>query len=284
VLISALHHCNLAALCARECIGLPDKVLVSERNPLSSELAFVPGRKRYLLSFIQLLYPKADKVIAISKRVAEDLALTASLRHEHIRTIYNPIMTPGLYALSKHNPDHPWFQEKEPPVILSIGRLTPQKDFPTLFRAFARARKKKRLRLIILGEGDLRAELEELSRELEISEDVAFMGFVDNPYSYAGRASLFVLSSAWEGFGNVVVEALACGCPVVSTDCPGGPAEILGYGKYGTLVPVGDDTAMAEAIINSINREHDREGLRERAGKFSIEASVNAYMELINGK
>src|SRR5262249_41735385 len=138
---------------------------------------------------------------------------------------------------------HPWFAAGSSPVILGIGRLHAQKDFPTLLKAFARVRAKQHARLVILGEAkeaEYRTALTTLAAQLSIADDVRFPGFVDNPFAYLARAAVFVLSSAWESFGNVVAEALACGCPVVSTDCPSGPTKILEKGKYGPLVPVGD--------------------------------------------
>jgi glycosyltransferase involved in cell wall biosynthesis len=137
------------------------------------------------------------------------------------------------------------------------------------------------MRLLILGEGKLRPSLTSLAEELDIVEDLAMPGFVDNPFQYFARADLFVLSSRWEGLGNVVIEALACGCPVVSTDCPSGPAEILENGKYGTLVPVGDPEALAAAILKSLDTPMDRQRLRDRGAKFSVENATRQYLDLI---
>jgi glycosyltransferase involved in cell wall biosynthesis len=167
-----------------------------------------------------------------------------------------------------------------PPVILAVGRLTLQKDFPTLIRAFARLRARRSARLVILGEGELRDELEALVAELGLTADVALPGFVDNPFSWMRGSALFVLSSAWEGFGNVLVEAMACGTPVVSTDCPSGPAEILENGKWGRLAAVGDAEALARAIAEALDDPNPPD-VRARAAFFSVERSVDAYLAIL---
>ncbi|NLO89188.1 MAG: glycosyltransferase, partial [Clostridia bacterium] len=187
-------------------------------------------------------------VVAVSQGVADDLVKTTGLMRELIKVIYNPIVTPELLEKAKESIGHPWFKPGQPPVILSAGRLTAAKDFPTLIHAFARVRAERLARLMILGEGEERPNLESLVRELGLESDVSMPEFVENPYAYMARAAVFVLSSAWEGFGNVLVEAMAVGTPVVSTDCPSGPAEILEGGKWGKLVPVGDVEKLAKAL------------------------------------
>jgi glycosyltransferase involved in cell wall biosynthesis len=166
-------------------------------------------------------------------------------------------------------------------VILGAGRLTAQKDFPTLIRAFALARAAQPMRLILLGEGELREPLRALAADLGIAAQVDLPGFVENPYAFMSRAHVFVLSSAWEGFGLVLVEAMACGTPVVSTDCPAGPAEILMGGRFGRLVPVGDAGAMAEAIRATLADPLPADRLRSRAGDFSLEKIGDEYFELL---
>jgi len=183
--------------------------------------------------------------------------------------------------------EHPWFAPGAPPVVLGVGRLAPQKEFPTLIRAFARVRSQRPARLMILGEGktpDRRAALLALAGELGIAEDVALPGFQPNPFAYMARASLFVLSSAWEGLPGVLVQALACGCPVVSTDCPSGPAEILEQGEYGRLVAVGDEAALAEAIGSTLDNPPERDKLRARGADFSIDLSVDRHLDVLLGR
>ena len=199
-------------------------------------------------------------------------------------TIYNPVVTAELVSQSRAPLDHPWLQLGAPPVILGVGRLHEQKDFPTLLRAFARVRAKREARLIILGEAkhaEYRTELTTLAAQLGIANDVMFPGFVDNPFAYMAHAAVFVLSSAWEGLPTVLIEALACGCPVVSTDCPSGPAEILENGKYGPLVPVGDDVALADAICSVLNTPPNRDWLRARGALFGVDHVADRYLGVL---
>jgi glycosyltransferase involved in cell wall biosynthesis len=166
-------------------------------------------------------------------------------------------------------------------VILSVGRLSAEKDYPTLLRAFALLQNQVPARLILLGEGGQRAGLERLASELGIGATVSLPGFVRNPFAYMARARVFVLSSLFEGFGNVLVEALACGCQVVSTHCPGGPGEILDRGRYGRLVPVGDHAALARAILEAIAEPMDTEALRRRADDFSVERAARRHLDAL---
>jgi glycosyltransferase involved in cell wall biosynthesis len=176
---------------------------------------------------------------------------------------------------------HPWFAPGEPPVILAAGRLTAQKDYPTLMRAFASLRKNRPAHLVILGEGEEHPRLQALAMELGIRADVDLPGFLDHPFPLMAHCQVLVLSSAWEGFGNVLVEALACGTQVVSTDCPSGPAEILEDGKYGRLVPVGDAVALAKAIEATLDRPYPVAMLRQRAQAFSSKDAVGQYLEAL---
>ncbi|MRS02290.1 glycosyltransferase, partial [bacterium] len=163
----------------------------------------------------------------------------------------------------------------------AVGGFKPQKDFATLFKAFAIARRERPLRLMVLGEGKLRRGLTDLAGELGIAGDLEMPGFVDNPYQYMARSSLMVVSSIYEGLSMVLIEALACGCPVVSTDCPSGPAEILDHGRYGTLVPIKDENALAVAILRNLEADCDRDLLINRAHEFSVERATRYYLELI---
>jgi glycosyltransferase involved in cell wall biosynthesis len=191
----------------------------------------------------------------VSKGVADDLALLIGLSRDRIDVIYNPVVSDNLLLKAQEPIDHPWFAAGEPPVILSVGRLSPQKDQAMLLRAFAKVRKSIPARLIILGDGDERAALEALARNLHIESDVAVPGFVENPFAYMNKSAVFALSSKYEGLPGVLIQAMACGCPVVSTNCPSGPAEILDGGKYGPLVPVGDEDAMAAALRQKLQED-----------------------------
>ncbi len=248
-MLSAMSHANIVAIWARSLADVETHLVVTEHTTLgqSTENATLV-RARFMPVLIKRFYPRADAVVAVSRGVADDLAIRSGLPAEKIKVIYNPVVTPELFAKAEEPLDHPWFQPGEPPVILGAGRLTPAKDFSTLIRAFALVRKKRPARLMILGEGKDRPKLEALVHELGLEGEAALPGFVDNPYNYMKRAAVFVLSSRWEGLPTVLIEALALGTLVVSTNCPSGPAEIL-QGHKEFLVPVGDANALARAIL-----------------------------------
>jgi glycosyltransferase involved in cell wall biosynthesis len=239
--------------------------------------------KRLTPLLAQLFYPWADGVVGVSLGVAKDLAHITNLPLEHIQVIYNPAVTPELAEKAKESVAHPWFTSEETPVVLGVGKLELQKDFPTLIHAFAKVRQVRTARLVILGWGPEpdRLKLEALVRELGLEGDVAMPGYVENPYAYMARAAVFVLSSAWEGFGNVLVEALAVATPVVSTNCESGPAEILDHGKYGSLVPVGDSQALAEAILKVLAGKSKPVDL-SWLNQFSLETITQQYLDLLN--
>jgi glycosyltransferase involved in cell wall biosynthesis len=230
---------------------------------------------------VRRYFRDAGAILAVSDGVADDLAAVASLPRCTIRTIYNPVVTSDLLKQASVPMAHPWFSPGAPPVILGVGRLAAQKDFAMLIRAFARIRAGRLIRLMILGEGKKRRELEELADSLGVRQDLALPGFEENPFAYMARAAVFVLSSAYEGLPGVLIQAMACGCPVVSTDCPSGPREILEHGSYGPLVPVGDDTAMAEAIQTVLDASPSHERLRVRAAEFSMDRAVEQHLEVL---
>jgi glycosyltransferase involved in cell wall biosynthesis len=279
-LLSAL-HANLVALLARRLAHVPTRVVVSERNTLSQASQYVPDlRRRVMPQLIRRFYPWADGIVAVSKGVAHDLAQVAGIRQQRIQVIYNPIVTPELQAKAQAPLEHPWFKPGEPPVILAAGRLTAQKDFSTLVRAFALVRQGHAARLLILGEGEERRALEALAEQLGLEKDTSLAGFVANPYPYMTRASIFVLSSCWEGLPGVLIEALYCGLPLVSTDCPSGPREILADGRYGRLIPVGDAKALARAIHMTLR---DRgPGLPPESWRpYELDTVVNQYLNIL---
>lgn len=282
-LLAAKTHTNVLALWGRALAGTPTRVVLSEHTQLSQSIARSrKWRWRHVAALVARTYPQADAIVAVSDGVADDLARTGGLARETVTTIYNPVVTPALTAQAAETPPHSWLEESNsPPVIVAVGRLVPQKNFALLLRAFARLLEQRPARLLILGEGRERARLEALAEKLDIRDHVALPGFVTNPYAAFARAALFVLSSDWEGLPTVLIEALACGCPVVSTDCPSGPAEILADGRYGPLVPVGDATALAGAMMRALDCPPPREVLRQRAAEFSLERSAARYIELL---
>lgn len=277
-LLSALTEANCLAIRARAQAGLHAPIAVTEHSTLSLAAACPTeaGAAR-LPGLIRTHYPEAQAVVAVSSGVADDLAATAGLPRSRIDVIYNPVMADEVLARSRQPLRHPWFAAQEPPVVLAVGRLAPPKDFPTLVRAFARLRQKRPARLMILGEGAQRARLQQLVQDLGVSADVSLPGFVENPYRYMRRADVVVLSSRWEGLPTVLIEALACEARIVSTDCPSGPAEILEDGRWGTLVPVGDDRRLAAAMGRALHARSRPKRAFVRAGFFSARRAIEAY-------
>ncbi|MXS84839.1 glycosyltransferase [Nitrosomonas sp. HPC101] len=282
-MLSALNHANVIAVVARMLAGVPVRLVVSERNNVSlSGSSSKNLRSRVVLYMMRWAYRKADGVTAVSRGVADDLANTINLPRDRISVIFNPVVTPELIEKSRMPLEHPWLGEGKPPVILGVGRLTPQKDFSILIRAFARVRAEYDCRLVILGEGELRGELEQLVTSLGIQDSVQLPGFAENPFAWMSRVQLFVLSSRWEGLPNVLIQAMACGAAVVSTDCPSGPDEILERGKWGKLVPVRDEEALAEAIAALLEVPGNLlPDVRQRAGDFKQELAVGAYLNVM---
>ncbi|MEZ5573557.1 MAG: glycosyltransferase [Halioglobus sp.] len=286
IILSALTYANLVALWAKRGADSPAPVVVSERIALSHYCAAPSNarkwRWRYLPEVVKRTYARADAVVAVSEHVANDLTATIGLDSRSVSTIYNPVVDDSLRALAQQEPAHPWFAAGATPVVLAAGRLTEQKDFATLLHAFAKVRALRDARLVILGEGRLRADLESLAQQLGIGEDVDMPGFVENPFQYMARAAVLVLSSRYEGLPGVLIQALACGCPVVSTDCPGGSKEILAEGKFGALVDVGDAAAMATAVLAELDNPSPKDVLLQRAEDFSIASGVSNYLALLD--
>ncbi len=281
-LLGAMHYANLVALWAKRLSGVSTRVVATVHNPLSHLFqSSSPRRAGLIPSLLPLFYPWTDRIVTVSEGLADNLAQKANLPRHQIQVIYNPVVTSDLFTKSRVPLDHLWLRPGEPPVILGVGRLTEQKDFTTLIKAFAIVRQSCPVRLMILGEGEDRLKLEALVKEIGLEGSVSMPGFVENPYAYMAKAAVFVLSSAWEGFGNVIAEAMACGTPVVSTDCQSGPAEILENGKYGELVPVGDVEELASAIARTLDHPQCSQSLQNRAAEFSQEKIINQYLELL---
>ena len=241
----------------------------------------IMNRRRRYRKLYSILFPSADHIITVSDGVADSVALTLGIPRKRISRIYNPVVTPEIAELARAVPDHPWMSGDGPPIILGTGRLVRVKDFPTLLRAFRQVSRNREVRLIILGEGRWRKRLENMIRKMGMETIVSLPGWVSNPYAFMSRASAFVLSSKYEGLANVLIEALACGCPCVSTNCPSGPAEILDNGRFGSLVPVGNDSALAAAMERVLDSPPKKETLLARAQEFSFDASVDLYERMI---
>lgn len=282
VLVSDKLRSNLALLRARRlagvstCLGLRASIHLSHELQLCSAV-----KRRRRLQRMRLVYPGFDPLIAVSQGVADDLASIAGIERERIRVLPNPVITREFLQQAEEPLSDPWFEPGAPPVILGVGRLEHQKDFPTLLRAFARLRRKRPCRLLILGEGSRRGELEALVEELGVGADCRLPGHAPNPYPFMAQASVFVVSSAWEGIVNVLTEALALGTPAVATDCPSGPREILRDGELGPLVALGDDAALANAIQATLDQPPDAALLRAGVAGYTLDASVDAYMHAL---
>lgn len=279
-MLSALENANVAAVIARELTGSKTRLVLSEHTTPSQHYKHSP--RQMWSSFTRwggFFYRRADAVVGVSKSVAEDLIQTMRVPEEMVSTIYNPVITPDIAQLAMQPIDHPWLAKLDIPVILAVGSLRQLKDYPTLIRGFSYVRRARPARLIILGEGPERTNLQALINNSGLQDDVDLHGFVTNPYAYMKRASVFVLSSAWEGFGNVLVEAMALGTPVVSSDCPSGPAEILRHGKWGRLVPVGDSRALAEAILETL--DNPIKPMPEAIERFKVDYGAMQYLKLL---
>ena len=228
----------------------------------------------------RMLFPEAAHVVAVSRGVARSVTASIGVSADKVTPIYNPVFTPDIVQRAAVQPDHPWIGCGGPPIVLGAGRLAEQKDFQTLIEAFRRVSEKRPCRLIILGEGPKRGELEDCVRRLGLEDRVSLPGWVKNPYAFMSRAALFVLSSRHEGFPGVLIEALACGCPAVSTDCPAGPSEILEDPTL--LAPVGDPEALSRTMLRALDRPIDKAALRASAARFTMDRTIEEYEELIS--
>ena len=258
-MLTSMNYVNVVGIWARALSRIDTRLVVNEQNALSLEAAHSTRRRHRLMPrLIGRFYPWADRIVSVARGTADDLARTTGLPRERIEVVHNPIVTPELKELAKAPVDHPWFRPGEPPVVVSVGRLSPQKDFGTLLRAFARVRDRRPARLVILGEGPERGMLESLVSELGLEEVAILPGWVANPYPWMANAGAYVLSSRWEGLPSVLIEALYCGVPIVATDCLSGPREILDEGAHGLLVKVGDVEALARGIESALAGEVPR--------------------------
>lgn len=282
VLLVAKDRAGRAALWARRLSGVDTRIAIRLGTNLSAALAGRGWLRRVTRTLpMRWSYRMAERVIAVSHGVAEDTARVTGMPSKHISVAHNPVITPRLLALAEENITHPWFDSREAPVILGAGRLTRQKDFPTLIRAFAQARAARPCRLIILGDGGQRNELLALAAELGVADDVDLPGFAANPYAWMRAADLFALSSLWEGSPNVLTEAMACGTPVVATDCPSGPRETLQDGRFGPLVPMGDDGALGQAILDTLAKPPSPETLTAAVADFAVARSADEYLDIL---
>ena len=273
-LLPSMEIAEIASLLAIQC---------SDHKPPTSLIVRcdVRNRKRRYLRLSECLFPYADHVVGVSRGVTAGVVRDLGVPKSRVSTIYNPIVTGELLDKANATPSHPWFSTDGPPIVLAVGRLARRKNYPTLLRALAIAGKSRRLRLIILGEGRWRARLERLVRRLDLSENVSMPGWELNPFALMSRARLLVSASKYEGLSGVLIQAMACGCPCVSTTACGSD-EILDYGRLGPLVPVGNHEALAAAMLRVLDAPPNEAALRAQATKFSSENSIAGYERLIS--
>ena len=281
VLLSDKDRVNRTALLGRFLARVPTRLVLSSGTTISIDLSTRGPLERWIQrNSMGKLYPFADAVIVNARQVAEDMADFTGLPRDRIQVVPTPAVPEALFPQQRPVPDPPWFGPDEPPVILGVGELCTRKDFATLIRAFARVRAVHSCRLVILGEGAQRARLRALAQELGVASAVDLPGFQPNPYDYMAHSALFALTSRWEGNPFVLPEALAVGTPVLATDCPSGPREVLDGGRYGLLVPVGDVQALAQGILQTLAQPLPKATLQEAARPFTIEAATDAYLRV----
>jgi glycosyltransferase involved in cell wall biosynthesis len=285
-LLSSLTHVNVAAVIARRLARVPTRLVLREENFIR-ENARIARRPLIRLAYrlLPTFYPSADYVIAVSEGLAREVRDVTGLPSDRVTAVYNPILTSSeleLLGIPEPAP-HQWFGDRKVPVILAVGRLVPQKDYVTLLEAFAIIRSDRAARLVILGAGPLHDDLVRRSRALGITGDVLFAGFRNPPFPWMKHADVLLHTARWEGLGNVIAEALACGLPVVATNCASGPAEILDEGRYGRLVPIGDVAAIAKAVVDTLSDPPTPEYLKRRAHAFTVEAIIPTYEAILLG-
>jgi glycosyltransferase involved in cell wall biosynthesis len=279
VLLSTLNFSSIVAMVAARMAGGDTKNIIRLANTISLEKRS-KSKKMVEKALIRWLFPQAQALIAVSKGVAQDFARYTGIPEARIHVIYNPVYSQAVLTQSEAPLDHPWFTTHDRPVLLAVGRLEQQKNYPLLVQAFAALQKELPSRLLILGEGSAREEIESLVNSLDLRERVDLPGFVPNPYAYMKQSDCFVLSSDYEGLPNALIQAMACGCPVVSTDCPSGPREILKDGEYGHLTPVGDERSLTEAIIQCLSGD-TRRPPKTWLEQFEVEFVAEQYWQVI---
>ena len=281
VIFSLLSSTNVTVILAKLLSRMKCKLIVSEHTHPSVNL----NNEVYggiTKGFVKFLYPRADRIIAVSEGIKEDLIKNFNIPEKKITVIYNPVDINEIKRFSQEDVDHPWFYD-ELPVIVSVGRLTRQKGYPYLIGAFSIVMKSLPCKLLIIGEGENRGRLVKLAEECGLERDIEFLGFQKNPFKYMVNSSVFVLSSLYEGFGNVIVEAMALGLPVISTDCPSGPSEIINDKKNGILVPVKDEKALADAILSVLTNSQLKNNLGREAKKKAQTFAINKIVEKYRG-
>lgn len=282
VLLTDKDRVNRLALWARRLARVPTRVCIRLGTTVSVNLTSRPVWDRWVQTqSMRRFYGWADCILVPSQGAAVDLARFAGIAEERIHVVASPVITPQFQALAAQEPEHPWFRDNGPPIILGVGELSARKDFATLVSAFALLRRHRDCRLVIFGEGRRREQLERLAQELDVAPYLALPGFVANPYPYMARAAVFALPSRWEGMPVVLIEALGLGTPVVATDCPSGPRELLDEGRHGRLVAVGDAEALARALEDTLDHPPEPAALRQAAQRYTVDNSAREYLRAL---
>ena len=282
-LLAIKHRGILAALRAKQLARTDTPISGRIGTTVSAALANKSSRRRQRwYTAMRKHYPKLEQLIAVSQGVADDMLAITGMSESRVTVVRNPTITPDMLAAATESADHPWLSsDSTVPVVMGVGRLTEQKDFTTLIAAFARVRLQREARLIILGDGELRGELIAQATSLGLDPHIALPGFQNNPWAWMSRASVFVLSSRWEGSPNTLTEAMALGIPVVSTDCPSGPRELLDGGRVAPLVEMGDSEALASTLLSVLAEPPPSEMLTKAVSAYHQDVSAAAYLQTL---
>ncbi|NVN96543.1 MAG: glycosyltransferase [Bacteroidetes bacterium] len=284
-ILSLSFHANCIAVISLMISGLSRKTLciISEHINLAQSLSFLSPIKRFIMkAFIYTFYRKADALLAVSSGAADSMSKYSGVDRSKISVINNPVLDENFFLSINETVNHPFLNNKNIPVMITVGRFDYQKDVGTLLVSMSYIKKDRPIRLIICGDGPLKNEMEIKAKELNIYDDIDFMGFTKNPFPYIKKSDVFVLSSLYEGLPTVLIEALAIGVPIVSTDCPDGPREILNNGEYGMLVQVSNPKALSQAIIETLDSKKDIEIKESDILKYEVSFAVKKYADLIN--
>jgi glycosyltransferase involved in cell wall biosynthesis len=277
VLFTHLTQASVVALSAKRLLDVETAVIPTHHaaSGVSTDRSIKRTAVRQLT---RRLYPSADRIIAVSKCVGDTVAADLSVDPRRISVLHNPVEVASIQKQAATPVDHKWIEDDDTDVVLFVGRIADQKDLRTWLRAFKTVHAQHPdLRGVIVGQGPRRNDIIEYAAELGLDDIVSVPGYVDNPFRYMAQASVFLLSSHSEGLPTVLIEALACGCPIVSTECPCGPREILGDGRYGGLAPVGDVDRLAESVVAQLDDPVPSETLRRRAMDFSPDSILDDY-------
>lgn len=282
VMISGGPSSNCIALIAKLITKQSTKFIITEHS-LPSVDVYDSEKKtdKFIPLLMKLLYPRSDHIVAVSNAVASDLCKFSKLRPESIKTIYNPVVENNLIESSKQKLDHPWFQDERNFVVLFVGRLESVKNLETLVRSFSYLKDHENIKLVVVGDGSQKNDLKTLSKTLGLSDRVSFVGYSSNPYAYMRSSNLLILCSKWEGLPTVLIEAMACGTPVIATENLASAKEIFEDGKQGFIVESNPE-AIAEGIKRAMKHSFDATSLTDRAALFSLENSLNKYEQLFH--